>query len=119
MAWEMLFKPLAAEGESAILTVDHVEKSTSFAITNGRSVIPVKISHVVTAVNVLKHVALAGRTERLDRILLALYHAHMVLSILHNVHRLARMDFIALHAMTAQVLDGLHWESLVANGDLV
>jgi len=119
MAGEVLLEPLTTESKSAILAIDGVEEAASFAVTNGNRVIPVEITHVVTAVDVFVDVALTGRAERLDSILLTLDHANVVLRVLYDVHRFAGVDFVAFHAVTAKVLDTFHWERLIANGHLV
>jgi hypothetical protein len=67
----------------------------------------VKVLHVMTALQVFPHVALARGTKGFNGKELALLHLGL-LPALHNGHALARMDLVRVYAVPVQIAYALH-----------
>ena len=84
--------PASAEGECVEVLVDKVEELLGLGQAEG-DVAHVKVLHVMRALEVLAHVALAGAPEGLDGKELTLLHACR-LAALDDRHRLAGVDLV-------------------------
>ena len=115
MARVVLLKPLSAESKRSIVLIDYIEETSSLAVTDWDSFVHIELPHVVTAVQVFVDVALSGRAESFNGVLLAFHHSDISLLVLDNVDTLASVNFVPLDAMTTEVFNALDWERVVSN----
>mmetsp|Transcript_9075 Transcript_9075/g.23732 ORF Transcript_9075/g.23732 Transcript_9075/m.23732 type:complete len:254 (+) Transcript_9075:323-1084(+) len=109
--------PAAAEGECVKILVDEREELLCLRQPQ-RDVSHIEVLHVMRALEVLLHIALARRPKRLDGEDLTLLHA-CGFAALDDRDGLARVDLVRSDRVPVQVADRLDWVRLAVDLNLI
>ena len=112
-----LFKPLSAESKGSKLLIYHIEKAFCLGIADHYIFVQIKVSHIVTAVQVFVDVASTCRAESFDGVLFTFYHSRCLV-VFNNVDTLSSVNLVPLYAVTAEILDRFDWIRFISHLDL-
>ena len=113
-----LFEPLASEGQSSEVIANSVKEGLRVRISDDWILRRIELHHIVTAIRAFIYITFSSTAERLNSVLLPLFHSSCV-SIFYYWHTLAGMNPVASNTVATKVSDALYGVGFVANLHLI